>query len=32
MNPTEAKEFGIVDEVVASRPALPEEVSKSGSR
>jgi ATP-dependent Clp protease protease subunit len=32
MNSTEAKEFGIVDEVVASRPALPEEVSKSGSR
>jgi ATP-dependent Clp protease protease subunit len=32
MNPTEAKEFGIVDEVVASRPALPDEVSKSGSR
>jgi ATP-dependent Clp protease, protease subunit len=32
MNPNEAKEFGIVDEVVASRPALPDEDSKSGSR
>ena len=32
MSPQEAKEFGIVDEVVASRPALPDEDSKSGSR
>ncbi|MGZ8409554.1 MAG: ATP-dependent Clp endopeptidase proteolytic subunit ClpP [Hyphomicrobium sp.] len=32
MNPSEAKEFGIVDEVVASRPALPDENLKSGSR
>jgi ATP-dependent Clp protease protease subunit len=32
MNPNEAKDFGIVDEVVARRPALPEETSKPGSR
>jgi ATP-dependent Clp protease, protease subunit len=32
MNPQEAKEFGIVDEVVASRPALPDENTKPGSR
>jgi ATP-dependent Clp protease protease subunit len=32
MSPNEAKEFGIVDEVVASRPALMDEDSKVGSR
>ncbi len=32
MNAQEAKDFGIVDEVVASRPALPDEAAKSGSR
>ncbi|MGZ9130741.1 MAG: ATP-dependent Clp protease proteolytic subunit, partial [Candidatus Binatia bacterium] len=32
MSPEEAKEFGIVDEVVASRPALADEDSKLGSR
>ena len=32
MNAQEAKEFGIVDEVVASRPALPDENTKPGSR
>jgi ATP-dependent Clp protease protease subunit len=32
MNPSEAKEFGIIDEVVASRPALSDENLKSGSR
>ena len=32
MSPQEAKEFGIVDEVVASRPALADEDSKLGSR
>jgi ATP-dependent Clp protease protease subunit len=32
MSPNEAKEFGIVDEVVASRPALMDENSKVGSR
>jgi ATP-dependent Clp protease, protease subunit len=32
MNPNEAKDFGIIDEVVASRPALPDENLKSGSR
>ena len=32
MNAQEAKEFGIVDEVVASRPGLPDENSKPGSR
>jgi ATP-dependent Clp protease, protease subunit len=32
MNAQEAKEFGIVDEVVASRPALPDENTKPGGR
>jgi ATP-dependent Clp protease protease subunit len=32
MSPQEAKEFGIVDEVVVSRPALANEDSKLGSR
>lgn len=32
MNAQEAKDFGIVDEVVASRPALPDESAKLGSR
>ncbi len=32
MNAQEAKDFGIVDEVVSSRPALPDEVAKAGSR
>lgn len=32
MNAQEAKDFGIVDEVVASRPALPDEITKSGGR
>jgi ATP-dependent Clp protease protease subunit len=32
MSPQEAKEFGIVDEVVVSRPALADEDSKLGSR
>jgi ATP-dependent Clp protease, protease subunit len=32
MNAQEAKDFGIVDEVVSSRPALPDEVTKAGSR
>ena len=32
MNALEAKDFGIVDEVVASRPPLPDEITKSGGR
>ncbi|MGZ9130465.1 MAG: ATP-dependent Clp protease proteolytic subunit, partial [Candidatus Binatia bacterium] len=32
MNAKEAKDFGIIDEVVASRPALPDENAKPGSR
>ena len=32
MNAQEAKDFGIIDEVVASRPALPDENSKPVSR
>ncbi len=32
MNAQEAKDFGIVDEVVTSRPALPDESPKPGSR